>query len=92
MILCVYRVLIGLMAYEGFEVYVERGIKVKAKYNRQAPRKIRSIRHSSFFYKGPQLFNLLPSELRQFEEIENPEQHHVNGFKEHLDKFRLFLN
>ena len=87
MILCVYRVLIGLMVYEGFEVYMERGIKVKAKYDKQAPRKIRGIRHSSFFYKGPQLYNLLPSELRQFEEIENPEQHHVNEFKEHLDKF-----
>ena len=39
------------------------------------------------FYKGVQLYNLIPSELRQFEEIVTPHQSHVNAYKERLDKF-----
>ena len=45
------------------------------------------MRHSSFFYKGAQLYNLLPVELRQLEEIEEAHQGHVNSFKGKLDKF-----
>ena len=51
-VLCVYRVLIGLMAFQGFEVYLERGVKIKPKYNKKAPQGIRKIRHSSFFLQG----------------------------------------
>ena len=87
-ILCVYRVLIGLMDFQWFDAYVERGgIKLRSKYKQRAPHNIRKVRHSSFFYKGPQLYNLLPTELRQFEEIANPDQCHVDAFKEKLDKF-----
>ncbi len=63
-ILCVYRVLIGLMDFQWFDAYVERGgIKLRSKYKQRAPHNIRKVRHSSFFYKGPQLYNLLPTEL-----------------------------
>ena len=87
-ILCAYRVLIGLMEYHGFDVFMERGgIKIRSKYNRYAPAQIKKIRHSSFFYKGPQLYNLLPTDLRQMEEIDVPYQSHVDEFKKKLDKY-----
>ena len=83
----VYRILIGLLHFNWFEVYFERGIKLRTKYQHRAPPRIRKIRHNSFFYKGPQLYNLLPIDLRQVEEIVNPSQSHVDNFKRRLDKF-----
>ena len=90
-ILYVYRVLIGLLDFQWFEVYMERGIRIKPKYNNKAARKIRRVRHNSFFYKGPQLYNLLPPELRQFEPIENPSQTHVGEFKKKLDNYLTLI-
>ena len=87
MILYAYRVVIGLIQFPWFEAYVERGIKLRPKYNRKASAKIRRIRHSSFFYKGPQLFNLLPESIRQFEEIVEPNQVHVDNFKKRVDEY-----
>ena len=86
-ILYMYRILIGLITFQWFEPYEERGIKFRTKYNRRANPKIRRVRHSSFFYKGPQLWNLLPQELREFEAIDVPCQTHVDIFKAKLDKF-----
>ena len=37
--------------------------------------------------KGPQVYNLLPPELREFEEIDTPTQKHVDTFKKKLDTF-----
>ena len=64
---------------------------MRVKYNKQAIQSIKSIRHSSFFYKGPQLYNLLPPVLRQLDEIEIPEQKHVDEFKEYLDEFLTLI-
>ena len=86
-ILYVYRVLIGLLDFQWFQVYMERGIRVRPRYNKKAPRSIRRVRHSSFFYKGPQLYNLLPPELRQHEGINDPSQLHVDAFKAKLDEY-----
>ena len=90
MILYAYRVIIGLIQFQWFEAYEdheEQGIKLRPKYNKKAPQYIRRARHSSFFYKGPQLYNLMPAELRQFEEIVEPDQSHVDEFKKKLDKY-----
>ena len=89
MILYAYRVLIGLIKFPWFDVFVDEGgiIKIRSKYNRRSPSKVRRARHSSFFYKGPQLYNLLPEELRKFEEIDVPTQDHVDEYKKKLDKF-----
>ena len=87
MILYAYRVIIGLIKFPWFEAYLERGIKLRSKYRRTAPAKIRRVRHSSFFYKGPQLYNLLPESLRQFQEIAEPTQEHVEEFKAKLDEY-----
>ena len=87
MILYAYRVIIGLLKFPWFEVYEERGIQIQRRYNRRAAAKVRRSRHSSLFYKGAQLYNLLPIELRQFEEIDSPDQGHVNAYKDKLDKY-----
>ena len=86
-ILYAYRVIIGLLEFPWFDAFVERGIKLRPKYNRRAPTAVRRHRFSSFFYKAPQLYNLLPIELRQVEAIVEPTQGHVNDFKVKLDKF-----
>ncbi len=88
--ICIHRVIIGLLKFEWFDAYEEHeegGIKLRAKYKRRAPVKVRRCRHSSFFYKGPQLYNLLPVQLRQVEEIDVPDQRHIDSFKVKLDKF-----
>ena len=87
MILYAYRVIIGLLDFPWIESYLERGIKLRPSYVQGAPQRVRRIRHSSFFYKGAQLYNLIPIELRQLEEIAIADQSHVNVFKEKLDKF-----
>ena len=86
-ILYAYRVVIGLIRFHWFEAYVERGIKLRAKYNNRATQFTKRRRFSSFFYKAPQLYNLLPVELRQEEHLINPHQINVNEFKVKLDKF-----
>ena len=86
-ILYVYRTLIGLLDFQWFEVFLERGIRVQPKYNQKATVKVRRIRHRSFFYKGPQLYNLLPADLRVFEAIDVPTQAHVDEFKKKLDNY-----
>ena len=77
------------MGFQWFEVYMERGVRLRPRYNKKAPKWIRKIRHNSLFYKGPQLFNLLPSELRQHEFIDTPGQEHVDAFKKKLDDHLL---
>ena len=89
-IMYAYRVVIGLLKFEwfeGYEDFQDGGIKLRPKYNNRAPARVKRCRHSSFFYKGPQLYNLLPAELRQLEEIDEPGKEHVEAFKVKLDKF-----
>ena len=86
-ILYIYRFIIGLVKIQCFEVYVERGIKVKRKFKQTAPATVRKLRQSSFFYRGPQLYCLLPEDLRQWEEIATPDKTHVMSFKAKLDKY-----
>ena len=87
MILYAYRVIIGMLEFPWIEPYLERGIKLRPRYVQGAPQRVRRVRHSSFFYKGAQLYNLIPVELRQVEEIVAADQSHVNTFKGKLDKF-----
>ena len=86
-ILYVYRFIIGIIHLDCFKVFVERGIKVQRRINSSSPKHIKSLRQNSFFYRGPQLYNLLPLTLRQVEEIDTPKKQHVATFKEKLDKY-----
>ena len=87
MILYAYRVIIGLLDFPWIEAFMERGIKLRPRYVQRATLRVRRVRHSSFFYKGAQLYNLLPIELRQLEELSEPHQGNVNDYKGKLDKF-----
>ena len=80
-ILCIYKFIIGLISIECFNVYVERGIKVQRKLKQSAKDPIKRLRQNSFYYRGPQIYNLLPECLRQVEEITTPTKHHVEIFK-----------
>ena len=86
-ILYMYRFVIGMFDFRIFEIYLERGMKVRRKFKHRAPEAIKKLRQSSFFYRGPQLYNMLPESLRQFEEITSPNQSHVMAFKAKLDAF-----
>ena len=80
MILYAYRVVIGLLMFqwsEAHEDHQDEGIKLRPRYNNRAPARVKRCRHSSFFYKGPQLYTLLPAELGQFKEISEPRKEHV---------------
>ena len=52
---------------------------------RHAPTPVKRCRFSSFFYKAPELYNLLPEEMRQPEHIDEPDQSHVEESKKKLD-------
>ena len=86
-ILCIYKFIIGLISIECFDVYVERGIKVQRKLKQSAKDPIKRLRQNSFYYRGPQIYNLLPECLRQVEEITTPTKHHVEIFKRRLDEY-----
>ena len=87
LILYLYRFILGLIDIPCFEVYQERGITIKSKYNNKAPESIKKLRRSSFFYRGPQLYNILPEKLRILEEIVTPTKGHVESYKKRLDDF-----
>ena len=87
-IIYMYKFIIGFITLPTFEIDMGgRGIKVQRKFNQAAPKKVRNLRKNSFFYRGPQLYNLLPISLRQPENITIPAQTNVNQFKKKLDEF-----
>ena len=60
---------------------------MQRKYKHTAAAAVKKIRQSSFFYRGPQLFNILPAKMRQFQPIDNLAKVHVEAFKAQLDKY-----
>ena len=89
MILYIYKIKIGLVPNIGlvFDYNIRTGTKVTPKLNRKAPTWVTSIRQHTFFSKGPQLYNLMPKELRTNETIDTPGKIHVTRFKNKLDKW-----
>ena len=79
---------IGIMPDLGFLSDTGRtGVKYLAKENGKAPKEVKSLRISSFFSKGPSLFNLLPAALRQPARPKSKEE-----AKKLLDKFKKWLD
>ena len=60
---------------------------MKPKQNLGAPAWVRAIRTSSFFNKAPQLFNILPLELRHPKFFDDPTQKLQDAFKSGVDKY-----
>ena len=88
-ILYIYKIKIGLVPNLGltFDNHPRTGTKVTPKLNRKAPRWVTNIRQHTFYAKGPQLYNLLPKDLRTNESIDIPDKIHVTRFKTKLDKW-----
>ena len=88
MILYVYKVVIGLVINPGLTIEYDprRKIRVTPKTStRNATGWIRVARDSSFFCQGPKLFNSLPLQLRELENIATPTKNDVTCFKTKLD-------
>ena len=87
MIIHIYKILIGLCPNPGLvrDFNLRTKITVVPKINPKAPAWVKNLRHSTFFCRGPQLYNKLPTELRELEDINIPEKKHVEIFKAKLD-------
>ena len=89
MIIYMYKIAIGLVPHLGFKPSISPRTKrtFTPKYKSGAPKIIKTIRFSSFFNKGPRLYNILPNELREAENITIAQKTHVEKFKDKLDKW-----
>ena len=69
------------------DVADRNGIVVKPKVNLRAPAWVATARGASFFVKGPNLYNIIPLELRQPQFVNDPSPKLVNNFKSALDRY-----
>ena len=51
------------------------------------PRNERKNGCFTFFCTGPRLFNSLPPEIRELDDVVHPDKSHAETFKEELDKY-----
>ena len=89
-IMYMYKIHIGAVPNIGFEKEFNERTKTKfyAKHNRKAPRTVQTLRRASLFSRGPQLYNLLPEELRGKADVEQGDKKKaVENFKRDLDKW-----
>ena len=93
MMIYMYKILIGLVPNVGFQKHynVRTKITFTPKSTTRAPAWVKTIRYSSFFTKGPMLYNLLPEELRELEDFIEPTKSHVDHFKRTLDQWLTLL-
>ena len=90
MIMYMYKIHIGLNPDLGFlkDYNLRTKTNYFAKYNHSATAEVKRIRFSSFFAQGPQLFNLLPEEMRELVAIEPEQMKNMSDkFKTKLDKW-----
>ena len=88
-IIYMYKIIIGMVPNPGFdkEYNPRTKIRVKPKVCNNAPSWVRKVRTSSFFYSGPVLYNKLPLQMRELEDIQTPSQKHISAFKTKLDSY-----
>ena len=92
MILFLHKIIIGEYPNPGLDLtsvqrITRQGIKITQKIDLHAPDWVQTIRGASFFNKAPQLFNLLPTKLRQPKYLHNPTPKNVDRFKTRVDSF-----
>ena len=88
MILYIYKIMIGLCPNPGFDrIPMNRRTTIMPKCSGRVDGWVKSARQSSFFVKGPQLFNTLPEELRNVELPEIPSKLCVEKYKKKLDEY-----
>ena len=89
MICYVYKITIGLVVNPGLTFSYDPRRKIRAEpktASRLVANWIRKARNSSFLSKAPKLYNTIPSNLRELEDISSPSKNHVNSFKNKLDR------
>ena len=89
-IIYLYKIIIGLCPNPGLDgiIWTERaGFTIHPKVNRKAQSWVQNLRQSSFFIKGPMIFNGLPIELRKITIPDNPNKNHVLAYKKILDEY-----
>ena len=60
---------------------------VQPTYCHSAPAWVKTIRDQSFYARGPSLYNKLPPELRDIENIATSSYKHLDQFKTQFDQF-----
>ena len=87
-ILYINKIILGLIPNPGLQVqYCPRNkYRVVPKYVRGQPAWIHQARQASLFVEGPLLYNSLPAELRELENLEKTKIQNASLFKGHLDK------
>ena len=90
-IIYMYKILIKYAPSVGLEHYPHRSSHIfRTKIipdNRPIPSWIKKACNSSFFVKGPLLYNCLPPSLRYKEIIDSPNKAHIERCKHRLDQF-----
>ena len=92
MILFLYKICIGTYPNPGLDLSTlvddpRTGITIAPKLDLRADSWVSTVRGASFFNKAPQLFNIIPKELRQHKYLTNPTPKHIEEFKSELDKY-----
>ena len=89
MIMYIYKTIIHLVDNPGIQISYNTRTKIKVtpKCSNTAPAWVRKARTSSLFFQGPLLYNAIPAELRELEDIPHPTKENVENFKRKLDKW-----
>ena len=88
MILYIYKIMIGLCPNPGFDrIPMNRRTTIMPKCSGRTDNWVKTARQSSFFVRGPQLFNTLPEHLRNVMLPEVPSKLCVEKYKEKLDEY-----
>ena len=87
MIIYIYKIKINLVPNPGlqFEYNPRTKTQVIPIQSRTGPSWVKKARSASFFYQAPRLFNSLPINLRELEDIGEPNSGHIDAFKRKLD-------
>ena len=84
-----YKIVIGIVVNPGMTFSYDPRRKNRAEPKTASPlvaNWIRKARNSSFLTTSPKLYNSIPSQLRELEDISSPSKKHVITFKNKLDR------
>ena len=91
MILFLYKILVKEYPDPGFDIQLDLedrdGVSIESKIDLSAEPWVRTVRGASFFNKAPQLFRMLPREIRQRKFFDNPSAKLKADFKIAVDRY-----
>ena len=85
----IYKILLGTVPNPGFtfKYNIRTKYRMDPMMKQHAKAWIRKIRNSSFFVRGPQLYNSLPQHLRELEDTTKTTATNFEKFKKDLDQY-----